>query len=194
MKNLTQKQIDKIQLNEGEVYLDFGEETERYLAPTRGGGELTITTTLRDIEFDGRRGKTKGLQAVEEEAAVLKVTVLDLSQENLKLAIPGCTVTGTAETGIKISNSQTIVIDASNYNNNITMFTKLLGGGYKKITLFNPMHEGALTIKAAPKAEGELALEINAHFNPFDDTEHLYDIEEVTEIIGLANIPAIENE
>ena len=59
VKNLTKKEIEKIQIDEGVIVLDYGETTERPLAPCRGGGEFTATATLRDIEFDGRNSLSK---------------------------------------------------------------------------------------------------------------------------------------
>ena len=46
VKNLTKKEIEKIQIDEGVIVLDYGETTERPLAPCRGGGEFTATATL----------------------------------------------------------------------------------------------------------------------------------------------------
>ena len=43
--NLTTKQIESIQIDEGVIFLDYGETTERLLAPTRGGGEFAATVT-----------------------------------------------------------------------------------------------------------------------------------------------------
>jgi len=176
--NLTQQQIEKIQIDEAVVYINYGETDERLLAPTRGGGEFSATNTIRDIEYDGRRGKTKGMQIIEEQAATLKVVALCMSQEELALAIPGCAVSGTGDAAI-ISNSDGVLIPEGDYLKNVTAFAKLIGGKYKKITIYNAMHEGGLTIKAAPKSEGELSLELNAHFNPKDSTEKLYEIAEV---------------
>ena len=62
--NLTQEQIENIQIDYGIVYVNYGEVGEAQLAPTRGGGTVTITKNIRDIEFDGRKGKTKGMQVV----------------------------------------------------------------------------------------------------------------------------------
>ena len=59
--NLTQNDINKIQIDEGIVVLDYGESSEKVLAPTRGGAEFTATPSIRDIEFDGRKGKTKDI-------------------------------------------------------------------------------------------------------------------------------------
>ena len=80
-------EVQKIQIDHGIVYVDYGETSQRLLAPTRGGGEFKATVTVRDIEFDGRNGKTAGMQVIEENAASLAVTLLGMTQENLRLAM-----------------------------------------------------------------------------------------------------------
>lgn len=175
MVNLTQSQINKIQIQEGIVYANYGELTEKLIAPTRGGGEFAITETIRDIEYDGRSGKTKGLQVIDEMGASLKVTTIGADQETLILALCGGEL---AENVIK--NSATGIIPTTKYLTNVTMFAQLVDGTYKKITLYNALHEGGLTFGAKPKAEGEIALEFNAHFNPLDVTDEIYKIEDIT--------------
>ena len=178
--NLTKQQIESIQVDESLIFLDYGEETERFLAPTRGGGEFAATVTVRDIEFDGRHGKTAGTQVIEEQGASIKVTTLCMSQENLALAIPSCTIAD--DTGKTIKNPKTGVIPLSAYLKNVTMFAKLISGKYKKITIYNPMHETGFTAKAVQKAEGELALEILAHYLHTDLDGDLWKVEEISEM------------
>lgn len=175
--NLTQQEIENIQIDESVIYLDYGEPTEKILAPTRGGGEFVASATVRDIEFDGRHGKTAGTQVIEEQAASIKVTTLCMSQENLARAIPGCTISDDA--GKVIKNPKTGIIPLSAYLKNITMFAKLIGGKFKKITIYNPMHEGGLTAKAVQKAEGELAFEFMAHYPHTDLDGDLWKVEEI---------------
>lgn len=175
--NLTTKQIESIQIDEGLIFLDYGEETQRLLAPTRGGGEFAATVTVRDIEFDGRHGKTAGTQVIEEQGASLKVTTLCMSQENLALAIPTCTVSSVEGNAIK--NPPTGVIPMSAYLKNVTMFAKTIGGKYKKIIIYNAMHETGFTAKAVQKAEGELALELLAHYPHSDLDGDLWKVEEI---------------
>lgn len=175
--NLTKQQIENIQIDESVIFLDYGTDTERFLAPTRGGGEFVATATVRDIEFDGRNGKTAGTQVIEEQAASYKVTTLCMSQENLALAIPGCKVSN--DKGKTISNPKTGVIPETAYLKNVTAFAKLISGKFKKITIYNPMHENGLTAKAVQKAEGELALEFLAHY-PYSDLDgDLWKVEEI---------------
>ena len=102
-----------------------------------------------------------------------------MSQENLALAIPGCVVQD--EDGNAISNPKTGIIPDSAYLKNITMFAKLISGKYKKITIYNPMHESGFTAKAVQKAEGELAFEFLAHYAHTDLDGTLWKVEEITE-------------
>lgn len=176
--NLQKKDVDKIQIDEGLIYIDYGETTERKLGPTRGGGEFTGSVTIRDIEFDGRSGKTAGMQVIEEQDALLKVNTLCMSQSDLKHALPGAVIEGADDAAI-IKNPRCGLIPADAYCKNVTMFAKLLDGKFKKITIYTGLHESGLGIKAAPKAEGELALEIHAHYTIDNLNGDLYMIEEV---------------
>ena len=176
--NLTTKQIESIQIDEGIIYLNYGEVDQKVLAPTRGGGEFAATVSVRDIEFDGRHGKTAGMQVIEEQGASLKVTTIGLTQENLASSVPTATVG--ADAGKTVKNPATGYIAVSNYLKNITMFCRTIGGEYKKITIYNAMHETGLGFKAVQKAEGELALEFLAHYPHTDLDGDLWKVEEVS--------------
>jgi len=177
VRNLTTQNIENIQIDEGVVYADYGETTERLLGPARGGGEFTVDNKIRNIEHDGARGAEVGLQVIEEQVAKLKVTILEMSQTNLILAIPGCVV----EQDGSITNGENGIISAAGYLKNVTMFAKLVNGKYKRIQLFSAMHEGALALKAVAKSEGELSLEMSGHFDPTDTTALLWRIAEISD-------------
>lgn len=174
---LTEGQTEKIQIDEGIVVLNLGEETERILGPTRGGAEFTATPSIRDIEYDGRLGKTKGLQVKDGEDVTLKIITLCCSQENLALAIPNAKVT--QETN-KIEQGDFGLIAESNYIPKVSIITKMLDNTYKILNLKNAMHEGAFTFKAASKAENEHNLELLGHYDALDLDEKIWDIEDST--------------
>lgn len=178
--NLTQEQIDNIQIDYGIVYVNYGEVGEAQLAPTRGGGTVTITKNIRDIEFDGRKGKTKGMQVVDEANAMLSVPLMDTSMDSLAKAMPWATY---AANKLSVKSANLGVIADSAYLTNITLFAKVIGGGYKKITLYSAMNESDFSLAAVPKDEGIIQLEVYAHWDPKDDTKDLCDIEDI-ETIG----------
>lgn len=179
---LTTAQIENIQIDEGVIFLDYGETDEVLLAPTRGGGEFNATAQVRDIEFDGRHGKTSGMQVIEEQAASLKVTTLNMSQSNLAMAIPTAVVDSSQNANSAVKNPPTGYILPAKYHKNVTMFCKTIGGKYKKITIYNPLHEGGINIKAVQKAEGELALEFLAHYAYSDLDGDLWKVEELSSL------------
>ncbi len=177
--NLTKQQVENIQIDHGIVFANYGEEDQRMLGPTRGGGEFSVTKNIRDIEFDGRKGKTKGLQVVDEIDAQLSVTHLDSSLETLQLAMPYAKLDSDK---ISCGSAAVGLIPEEAYLKNVTMFCLTVGGDYKKITLFNAMSEADFTLTAAPKGEGEMPLEVYAHWDPMDDEAELYTIEDVDAI------------
>jgi len=87
---LTQAQINKISFGEGLVIFDDAvAATELSFAPVRGGGAFEVTPKIRDIEFDGRRGKTKGMQVIEEMEAKMTLKSLVCSQDVMSKLLPG---------------------------------------------------------------------------------------------------------
>jgi len=90
-QELTTEQIENIVIDAGVVYINYGEIGERILAPTRGGNGFVVERTIKDILYDGRKGKTKGMRRIIEENAKLTVALMDLSMDNLALALAGAT-------------------------------------------------------------------------------------------------------
>ena len=195
--NLTKKEVENIQIDEALVYVDYGEQNERKIAPTRGGGEFVANVTIRNIEFDGKTGPTAGTQVLEEQDAVIKLVSLCMSQEELLLAMPFARIEtdGEGESTQKvIKNPKCGIIPETAYCKNITVFAKLISGKYKKITIYTPMSENGFGVKAAPKAEGELSLEIKAHQTLNDLNGDLWEVKDVSTIAKQAAATPTANE
>lgn len=177
--NLTTSQIQKVQFDEAVIILNWGLTTEETLGPTRGGGEFSATITVRDVEFDGKIGKTAGMQVIEEQAASIKVTSLCLSQDGLARSVAGSRVTGSGAAAV-IKNPVSGLIATTNYLTSVTMFGMLADGTYKMATIYNAMTEKGMTVKFAPKAEGELELEFIAHYPTTAVDGDLWEVKEAT--------------
>lgn len=183
---ITKTQIEDIQIDYGIIYTNYGETDAKKLGPCRGGGEFSVDNAIRDIEFDGAKGKTKGMQVVDSINAALKVTVLDSSVETLALAMPYATLSGDGTTTPYSLTCSTgavgTVIDDDSYLKNVTMFAKTVKGEYRKITLYNALSENKFDLKAQAKKEGEIALEFNAHWDATETITDLYKIETIPSI------------
>lgn len=181
MPELTQDQIENIQIDYGVLYVNFGEVGEKLLGPTRGGGTFDVKATRQEIEHDWKRGKEKGMSIITDINAMLSVTVIDTSIDMLEIAMPFLTRTGDV---LSCKSSAIGVIPESAYLKNITEFCKLVSGEYKKITLYNAMNEKDFSLAAKAKSQGEVALEMSANWDPKDTTQDLYDIQDVASING----------
>ena len=177
MKNLTTQQIKNIMLDTGVVYLNYGELGERVLAPTRGGNSFVVEQEVREIERDGALGKEKGLRRVITENAMLTVRLMDLSIENIKLALAGANVTGDT-----ISSTTDGTIAEAEYLKNVTLIGVDMEGKNKIITLYNAMADNGLSFEMADKDESVVELAFSGHRNPTNYSEPLYTIEEASDI------------
>ena len=183
--SLTAQQIQNIQIDYGIVFANYGETDVQKLGPSRGGGEFTAEQKVRDIEYDGSKGKTKGMQVIESVDASLKVNILDMSLPVLAMAMPYATLAGDGTTTPYSLTCETASVDVladTAYLKNITMFCKTISGAYKKITLYNAMNENKFGLKAAPKGEGEVEIIFDAHWDAVDDTANLFKVEDVASL------------
>ena len=182
MPDLAQTQVENVQIDYGILMINDGEVDARTIGPTRGGGEFSVKQSIRDIEFDGMKGKTKGMQVVESVDALLTVTHLDTSMASLADAMPYATYDDVSDT-ITCGSANIGVIPLTSYLKNVTMYCKTIKGDYRKITLYNAMSEKEFSLVAKAKGEGEVSLEINAHWDPLDGLADLYKIETVASIV-----------
>lgn len=188
MGGFTQTQLDNIQYDYGIVYKNYGLASQQLLGLTRGGATFTATKTIKDIPFDGQKGKTKGLQVLQDVNAMLKIPLLSITMDDLAMAIPYATY---ANDKISMKSANIGVIPTSSYLDNITMFGKTLGGDYKKVTIYSGMNEANFELAAVPKEEGLISMDVYAHWDPLDDTKDLYDIEDVSSISADVTPPTV---
>lgn len=177
-KCITTEQIENIIIDSGVVYINYGEVDERLLAPVRGGNTFNVEGEIREIEVDGVRGKTKGLRRRIREEANLVVNFMDLSLENLKMALPGSRIDeldGKLSSGWKIEDED--------YLKNVTLIGENMKGEYKKITIYNALADEGLSITMEDEDESVVEVQFAAHHKPCPtETDVLWDIEDITEI------------
>lgn len=175
--------VENIQIDHGIVFRNYGLETQKLLAPIRGGSTFKVERTIRQIEFDGQGGKTKGTEVIDDENATISAKTLNASLDSLAMALPGASITKDESGEItKIESSELGLISDENYNDNITMFCKTLKGDYLKISIFDAMADNGLEFAAVQKAEGEIQLDFAAHHSYEDETKKIYSIERIQSI------------
>lgn len=185
MKTKTRKvDVENIQIDHGIVFKNYGLETQKMLTPIRGGSTFKVERTIRQIEFDGQGGKTKGTEVIDDENATISAKTLNASLDSFAMALPGAEITKDDNGEItKIESSDLGLILDENYNDNITMFCKTLKGDFLKITIFDAMADNGLEFAAVQKAEGEIQLDFAAHHSYSEETKKIYSIEKIKDVV-----------
>lgn len=101
-----------------------------------------------------------------------------MSQENLALAIPTCTIA--ADDGKTIKNPPTGVIGADKYLKNVTMFAKTIGGKYKKSRFTTLCTKRALMLRRC-KSGGRARARVLAHYKHSDLDGDLWAVTEIAQ-------------
>lgn len=86
---ITSSTPDRIIIDAGAVYLNYGLGNQRLLGATRGGNEFNLNRVTKNIEADGLKGAVKGMKRVTEVNPQITANLLELSVENLIAAIAG---------------------------------------------------------------------------------------------------------
>ena len=80
---------DRIIIDAGAVYLNYGLGSQRLLGATRGGNEFNLNRASKNIDIDGLKGAVKGLKRIIEVNPQITANLLELSVDNLIAAIGG---------------------------------------------------------------------------------------------------------
>ena len=191
---ITKQQIENIQLDHGILIKNYGLESQEIIAPIRGGSNFKVERTYRNIEFDGARGKTKGLKTIDDENATLTAKTLNASLDTFADKLPSAKITKDNTTGkiTKIESSKMGIIDEEEYIKNITMFAEKISGEYVKITITNALDENGLDFSAVQKAEGEIELVYSAH-HEYEESKKvpLYTIENIENLDVINNLEVV---
>jgi len=86
---VTSSTPDRVVIDAGAVYLNYGLGNQRLLGATRGGNEFNLNRIGRNIEVDGPKGPVKGMERVTEVGPQITANLIELSVENLIAAIAG---------------------------------------------------------------------------------------------------------
>ena len=130
------------------------------LGATRGGGSFTVSREMREPDVDGKRYSYKGGAFVDSCDARLSTTLVEITADNLKLALgSGTSTTSGKKTTIKMSTG----ISSGDYINSLTWFGDLADGRMVAITLKNALQTGDFSLTFTDKGEGTLPVELHAY-------------------------------
>jgi hypothetical protein len=168
---ITEETLQNLILDAGVVYLNYGESEERILGATEGGNTFTVEREIREMPFDGLKGKTKGARRIIREDAKLTVNLKELSAENIALALAGAVAVDFPESTSthKEIRSSGKIID-TDYTDNVALVATISGSDIPVVILVeNALSDGNFEIGAVDKDEAVIPVEFSAHYDPEDE-------------------------
>ncbi len=168
---LTTTTVNNFLINSGALYVNLGLPDERLLGATRDGVTFTIEQDVAEIEVDGSPGPFMGGRRIIEVRPRIEATILEVTPENLQLALVGSSVGDYTEEGATAATHNAITrnrgIQLSDYVANIAIVGQMSGSGENFIgIIYNAISDGEFGLETADSGEAGIELTLTGHFDP----------------------------
>ena len=176
---VTSETVNRLVLDAGAVYINYGEAGQTQLGATRGGSTFEVAQEFRDVEVDGALGPVRGLTRIINESPMITCELLEYSLEQVKRNLPGSASAARrylqgvlqgsgAATHNVITRNQRTIPDAD-YLSNVAIVAEVSNKGVPLIALVkNALVKGNFTVATTDQNESTVPLTITGHFAPGD--------------------------
>lgn len=182
-RGISTETASRLLINEGVMYLNYGEVGERLLGATRGGTEFNIDQEVHQPEIDGAKGALKGTRRITEVTATMSAELLEMTRENFMLAIAGATSTTVApvapDEGYD-SVRRTRELTDADYFTNVAVVGELSNGDSVIVILYNALQDDTVTLAQEDRGEATLPVQFTAHFDPAEMNVEPWEIRFIT--------------
>lgn len=157
---------NRLILDAGALYRDYGEAGQQLIGATRGGAVFTVEKEDRDIEVDGGgRGSIKNLIRNIRYMARLEAELLEMSLQTFLDLTRGTAVSD----GTHHTITPSVDIADADFYTNISLVAEVKGSTDPIILkLENALHKGEWSITTEDQNEGVLPVRFEAHYDPAD--------------------------
>lgn len=173
--------VQNFVIDAGAVYVNLGEPEERLLGATRGGNSFEIEHDIKLVEIDGVRGASMGARRVVESNARIVANLLEITTENILLAIAGADATDWTDPSIEpapVGASHDMIRRTRNISDldfikNIAIVGRVSGSEENIICMvYNALSDEGFSLGLEDREEGVLEVTFTAHYDLDDvDTE-----------------------
>jgi len=182
-RGISTETASRLLINEGVVYLNYGETGERLLGATRGGTEFTIEQEVHQPEIDGAKGPLKGTRRITETNAHISCELLEMTRENFMLAITGATSTTVAPVAPDAgydSVRRTRELTDADYFTNVAVVGELSNGESVIVILYNALNDDEVSIAQEDREEATLPVTFTAHYDPAEMNVEPWEVRFIT--------------
>lgn len=187
---LTTNTVNNFLINAGALYMNLGLPDERLLGATRDGVTFTIEQDIAEIEVDGSPGPFMGGRRIIEVRPRIEATILEMTPENLKLAIAGADTADYTEEGATAPSHTQLTrnrgIAVSDYVANIAIVGSVSGSGENFVgIIYNALSDGEFGLETADSGEAGVELTLTGHFDPANMDQEPWEIRIPKEITSI---------
>jgi len=140
-------------LGEGVLYKDYGEAGEVVIGATRGGSKLEIERVIKEVEYDGAMGPTKGMRRTEKFIVKLVINFLKLTYTNLAYGLNVTVSDGSDQDGTYKKIAFNTTFSDTDVLDNITFKGYKADGTYCIITVENALNINNIDLEFKEKDE-----------------------------------------
>lgn len=155
---ITSGSYERILFGPGAVSID-----DVCIGATKGGNQLEIIRTFRDIRPDGAKGKVKNFRYLESVEAILTVRLMEVVEEYIVYALAGSSLSSHVITGGEIDSDSYITsvqLDAE-----MKGTTALYENKEVEVELANCLVEGPFVLNLPESGEAIIELKFHAHYS-----------------------------
>lgn len=161
-------------IDAGAVYKNYGLANEALIGATSGGNEFAIAVKTRDVKVDGLKGTVKGLTRIISTDVTLKVNMLELTTDILKMALMGVVDSTGADYDIITGKTEIALTD---YIDNIAIVGRL-SGSLKPVVIIlkNVLSSDGIKFSNKDSTDNILPVTFTASIDPNTPTVSPYEI------------------
>jgi len=142
-----------IMLGEGVLYVDYGEVGEAVIGATRGGSKVEIEREIKEVEYDGAMGPTKGMRRTGRFVVKMVINFLKMTYVNFAYGLNVTVVDGTDQDGTYKKITFNTTFASTDVKTNITFKGYKANGKYCIIKIGHAMDIGNVGLEFKEKDE-----------------------------------------
>lgn len=161
-----EKTMERLLLDAGAVYKNFGYSDQGIVGATSGGNEFQAKSKIRQIKVDGvKAANAKGMEVVDEITTTLKCNFIEITKEILAAALIA-NIDSATDPNYDIIQGK-IVIEDSDYIKNLAWVGTLSGSNKPIIIVIeNALCLDGLQLKTQDSKDNVLDVTFTAHADP----------------------------
>jgi len=165
---------DNLMIDAGAIYKNYGLTGEALLGATSGGNEFQVVVKTRDVKVDGLKGTVKGLTRIVSTDVTLKVNMLEVTAETLRIALMGVVDATGLEYDVITGKTEILLTD---YIDNIALVGRISGSTKPVVIMLkNALSSDGIKFSNKDSADNILPITFTASIDPEAPDDSPYEI------------------